>query len=59
MIHYLVKCPSDPYENTDCIGDLDRAWDLCYNLAQEYGYAEVGYYNLEGHFQLVGDYYGS
>ena len=24
MINYLVKCPSDPYENTDCFNDLDR-----------------------------------
>ena len=56
MIHYLVKCPSDPYENTDCFGDLDRAWDICLSLAEEYGYAEVGYYNVQGHYQLVGDY---
>ena len=56
MIDYLVKCPSDHYENTNCFGDLDRAWDLCYNLAQEYGYAYVGYYNNDGHFQLIGDY---
>ena len=25
MIDYLVKCPSDPYENTNCFGDLDIA----------------------------------
>ena len=56
MIHYLVKCPSDPYENTNCFGDLDRAYDLCYNLSEEYGYAEIGYYNLQGHYQLVADY---
>ena len=55
-MNYLVKCPSDPYENTDCFNDLDRAWDLCYNLSLEYGYAEVVYYNLEGHQQLVGCY---
>ena len=55
-MNYLVKCPSDPYENTDCFGDLDRAMDLCYNLAEEYGYAEVGYYDIKGHFHLVGDY---
>ncbi len=56
MIHYLVKCPSDPYENTDCFGDLDRAWDLCYNLAEEYGHAEVVYYDMKGNCHLVGDY---
>ena len=56
MIDYLVKCPSAPYETTNCFGDLDRAWDLCLSLAEEYGYAEVGYYNVKGHYQLVGDY---
>ena len=53
MINYLVKCPSDPYENTDCFNDLDHAYDLCYNLSEEYGYAEIGYYNVQGHYQLV------
>ena len=52
MINYLVKCPSDPYENTDCFGDLDRAWDLCYNLAEEYGYAAVYYGKC-----LMGEYH--
>ena len=58
MIHYLVKVPSDPYENEDCFGDLDRAMDVCYNLAQESGYAEVGYYNLNNHWQQLGEYNG-
>ena len=58
MIHYLVKVPSDPYENEDCFGDLDRAMDVCYNLAQEFGYAEVGYYNLNHHWQQLGEYNG-
>ena len=57
MINYLVKCPSDPYENTSTY-DLDRAYDLCYNLSEEYGYAEIGYYNVQGHYQLVASYGG-
>ena len=56
MIHYLVKCPSDPYENTNCFDDLDRAYDLCYNLSEEYGYAEIVYYNQKGYQQHVADY---
>ena len=56
MIHYLVKCPSDPYENTDCFDDLDRAYDLCYNLSEEYGYVEIVYYNEKGHRQHVANY---
>ena len=56
MIHYLVKCPSDPYENTDCFDNLDRAYDLCFNLSEEYGYAEIVYYNEKGHQQQVAHY---
>ena len=55
MIHYQVRCPSDPYENTSTY-DLDRAYDLCLSLSEEYGYAEIGYYNIKGFFQLVADY---
>ena len=56
MIEYLVKCPSDPYENTNCFQDLDRAWDLCFSLAEEYGHAEVVYYDIQGNCHLVGEY---
>jgi hypothetical protein len=55
MINYQVRCPSDPYENTSTY-DLDRAYDLCLDLSEEYGYAEIGYYNIKGFFQLVADY---
>ncbi len=37
---YEVKCYSAPYENTST-SDLDRAYDLCYNLSEEYGLTEV------------------
>ena len=39
MTRYDVICPSAPWENHTC--DEDRAWDLCYSLSEEYGYAEV------------------
>ena len=39
MTRYDVICPSAPWENTTT--DEDRAWDLCYSLSEEYGYAEV------------------
>jgi len=51
---YEVRCPSDPYENTSTL-DYDRAVDLCYNLAEEYGYAMVVTYNGP-HQQLLLDY---
>ena len=56
MIHYLVKVPSAPFENTDCFNDLDRATDLCYNLSEEYGYSEVVFYDVKGFCHLVLDY---
>ena len=34
-----VICPSAPRENTTT--DEDRAWDLCYSLSEDYGYAQV------------------
>ncbi len=53
-MRYNVKCPSDPYENTST-DDLDRAYDLCYNLSEEYGYSEIiEYYGP--HQQLIASY---
>ena len=34
-----VICPAAPWENTTT--DADRAYDLCYDLAEEHGYAEI------------------
>ena len=39
MTLYDVICPSAPWENTTT--DEDRAWDLCYSLSEDYGYAQV------------------
>jgi hypothetical protein len=39
MTHLSVRCPSAPWENTTT--DEDRAWDLCLDLSEEYGYAQV------------------
>ena len=51
---YDVKCYSAPYENTGGL-DYDRAIDLCYNLSEEYGYAEITEWN--GPYQhLIADY---
>lgn len=47
---YEVLVPSAPWESESVIGE-DRAWDLCYSLAEEFGYAEV---RLNGHH--LGDY---
>lgn len=39
MLYFSVICPSAPWEN-DTV-ESDRAWDLCFDLSEEYGYAEV------------------
>ena len=39
-MRYEVLVPSAPYES-ESVSDLDRAYDLCYDLAQEHGYAEI------------------
>ena len=39
MNRYDVICPSAPWENTTT--DEDRAYDLCYDLAEEHGYCEI------------------
>ena len=39
MTRYDIRCPSAPWENTTV--DQDRAWDLCLNLSEEFGYAQV------------------
>ena len=49
MTRYDVICPSAPWENDTT--DKDRAWDLCYSLSEEYGYAQIRCNGL-----IVGDY---
>ena len=44
-----VRCPSAPWENATV--DADRAWDLCLDLSEEFGYA----YIVEGEL-IVGEY---
>ena len=39
MTRLDVICPAATWENDTT--DADRAWDLCYNLSVEYGYAQV------------------
>lgn len=50
MTRYEVLCPSAPFEN-ESTHDLDRAWMLCLDLSEEYGYAEVRQNGI-----LIGDY---
>ena len=49
MPYLSVICPSAPWENTSA--PEERAWDLCYSLAQEHGYAEIRQNGL-----IIGEY---
>ena len=49
QMRYDVICPSAPWENTTT--DADRAWDLCLDLSEEYGYAQVRCNGV-----IIGDY---
>ena len=50
MIKYTVEVPNAPFEN-QAFDLLDDCWSLCYDLAQEYGYAKVMFGKC-----LMGDY---
>ena len=39
MTRLSVICPAAAWENETT--DADRAWDLCLDLSEEFGYAEV------------------
>jgi len=51
MNRYQVLVPTDPQES-ESTTDLDRAWLLCMDLADEFGYAEV----RDGFGNHIGDY---
>ena len=39
-MRYSVICPSDRYEN-ESTEDLQRAYEICLSLSEDYGYSEV------------------
>jgi len=50
MNRYEVYVPSTPYES-ESTHDLDRAWLLCLDLSEEFGYAQVRHEGV-----ILGDY---
>ncbi len=50
MTRFEVYVPSAPYES-ESTWDLDRAWDLCLSLSEEFGYAQVRQDGI-----ILGDY---
>ena len=39
-MQFDIICPGAPYENTT-VYDEGRAYDLCYSLAEEFGYCHI------------------
>jgi hypothetical protein len=50
MNRFEVYVPSAPYES-ESTSDLDRAWMLCLDLSEEFGYAQVRQNGM-----ILGDY---
>ena len=46
MFEYTIEVPHTTVKETR--NSLDECWDICYDLAQEYGLAEVVTYALNG-----------
>ena len=54
MFEYTIEVPNTTVKETR--NSLDECWDICYDLAQEYGIAEVVTYALNGTRVLHGSY---
>ena len=54
MIEYFVEVPNKGIQEP--VRTLDDAYSICYDLAQEYGIAEVVSYALNGTRVLYGSY---
>ena len=53
-MRYYVKCDAAPFENTS-FADLNSAYDLWYNLSQEYGRTEIIEWNGP-HQNVIAEY---
>ena len=54
MFEYTIEVPNTTVKETR--NSLDDCWDICYDLAQEYGIAEVVTYALNGTRVTHGSY---
>ena len=54
MFEYFIEVPNTTVKETRT--SLDDCWDICYDLAQEYGLAEVVTYALNGTRGTHGSY---
>ena len=51
---YVIEVPNTNIRDERT--SLDECWDICYDLAQEYGLAEVVFYALNGNRVVQGSY---
>jgi hypothetical protein len=51
---YTIEVPNTNIKEER--NSLDECWDICYDLAQEYGLAEVVFYALNGNRVVQGQY---
>ena len=51
---YVIEVPNTNIREERT--SLDECWDICYDLAQEYGLAEVVFYALNGNRVVQGSY---
>ena len=54
MFEYTIEVPNTTIKETR--SSLDECWDICYDMAQEYGLAEVVFYALNGNRVVQGSY---
>ena len=54
MIEYFIEVPNTNIRES--VATLDDAYPLCYDLAQEFGFAEVCWYALNGKRVTEGEY---
>ena len=54
MFEYTIEVPNTTIKETR--SSLDECWDICYDMAQEYGLAEVVFYALNGNRVVMSSY---
>ena len=54
IMTYTIEVPNTTIKEERT--SLDECWDICYNMAQEYGLAEVVFYALNGNRVVQGQY---
>ena len=54
MIEYFIEVPNTNIRES--VATLDDAYPLCYDLAQQFGHAQVVWYALNGNRVVEGEY---